>query len=364
MEGTIRAGTVYTEQGQVNNGEVVIESGVISGIRKAGKRSPEIDLPGLALTPGFIDIHTHGAGPFSVEDAAADVAREKLKEGVTAFCPTIKTATMAKISRVLYAVDQVGGEGGGARILGAFLEGPWIGPGYPGRHPAALARAPVIERISEITRTRRVASALIAPELNGAAEAARWLAESGVNVRFGHTGATYAQTKALIDAGANCCVHLFNAMAPITAREAGAAGAALLHDCVFAEIIADKRHLCGEAIMIARKMKPGRLILVTDSAGEEKGGFNAEVARAGGGSVPVSRLKMNEAVRNAAALGISAAEAIEMAAKNPALCLGIYDTSGSIAVGKRADIAALDGYFNVAMTVVGGEPLYKRWERK
>ena len=72
------------------------------------------------------------------------------------------------------------------------------------------------------------------------------------------------------------------------------------------------------------------------------------------GSIAGSVITMLEAVRLMRSLGFSDADVSKMASLNPAKVLGIAGSYGSIEVGKRADLVALDENGDVAWTMVGG----------
>ncbi len=79
------------------------------------------------------------------------------------------------------------------------------------------------------------------------------------------------------------------------------------------------------------------------------------------GTLAGSTLKMNDAIRNIiSVLNIPLTEAIDLATVNPAKNLGIFDTKGSIALGKDADFAVIDKDLNVYMTVSNGNIIYKK----
>ena len=70
---------------------------------------------------------------------------------------------------------------------------------------------------------------------------------------------------------------------------------------------------------------------------------------------------MNVAVRNLVNdLNVPLTTAIDYATINPAKALGIEKDYGSIAVGKKASFAVLDKEYNVLMTIVNGEIVYKK----
>ena len=77
---------------------------------------------------------------------------------------------------------------------------------------------------------------------------------------------------------------------------------------------------------------------------------------------------MNRAVRNMVQnVGLSLPQAADCASRNPAKALGLDGEIGGIALGKRADFAlgkradfaVLSADFDVLMTVVGGEIVYR-----
>ena len=116
-----------------------------------------------------------------------------------------------------------------------------------------------------------------------------------------------------------------------------------------------------------------QVILITDAMraknlpdGEsELGGQKVFVkngeARLANGALAGSVLKMNVAVKNMVErVGVSLTDAIDFASANPAKALGLYDSIGSINVGKNADFAVLAPDFSVLLTIRDGEVIYKK----
>ena len=54
-------------------------------------------------------------------------------------------------------------------------------------------------------------------------------------------------------------------------------------------------------------------------------------------------------------LGVSESQVSKMASANPAKLLGLENSQGTIEIGKRADLVALDEQGNVRLTIIGGE---------
>ncbi|HEY0656841.1 MAG TPA: amidohydrolase family protein, partial [Pyrinomonadaceae bacterium] len=62
-----------------------------------------------------------------------------------------------------------------------------------------------------------------------------------------------------------------------------------------------------------------------------------------------------DAVKRMLALGYTTTEVSKMASLNPAKLLGVEKTYGSIEVGNRADLVALDDDGNVKLVLIGGK---------
>ena len=90
-----------------------------------------LNFPDLILAPGFIDIHIHGgAGRDAMEadeSALAQIERQLVKHGVTAYLPTTVTAPQEKILKALdglgKSISIANKSHGRAAPLGIHLEG-------------------------------------------------------------------------------------------------------------------------------------------------------------------------------------------------------------------------------------------------
>src|SRR5258708_11409342 len=159
------------------------------------------------------------------------------------------------------------GEAGRPSIVGAHLEGPFLG-GAPGAHQREHIRGidgPFLSDLPDIVRI-----VTIAPEAAGALEAITRLRQRQVTVSLGHSTASYAEARAAVDAGASLVTHLFNAMGPLHHRNPGLAGAALVDDRVAVALIADGAHVALPVLKLAFRVKGrGRVALVSDSVALE-----------------------------------------------------------------------------------------------
>ena len=220
----------------------------------------------------------------------------------------------------------------------------------------------------------RIRIVTVAPEVPGADALIRHLAETGVVPSVGHSAAGVADVRRAIACGARNVTHTYNAQSPFRHREIGVAGSALLYDELNCELIADGIHVSPEAIRLLVKNKPrGKMTLITDAMRakgcpdgvSELGGQTVYVkngeARLADGTLAGSVLRMNDAVRRMVqVIGLPFTDAVDMATKNTAALLGISDSCGEIACGKRADFTVLDPDFGVLLTVVGGREVYRR----
>ncbi len=337
---------------------------------------------GAVVLPGFIDEHIHGAGGADAMDATqgalSTIAETVAREGTTTFLATTMTQSKQAILNAMQAVKEyrTANLKAGARISGVHLEGPFIAAAHRGAQPLEYVALPDIALFDEYDRASGNAIKIVtlAPEVEGADELISHLAKRGVVASIGHTGAKYEQILRAVRAGAKNITHTYNAQSPLHHREIGTVGSALLLDELNCELIADTIHVSVPAMRLLVKNKPeGKLTLITDAMRAK--GLNDGVSELGGQTVYVkngearlqdgtlagSVLKMNEAIKNTVQkTGLELTAAVDCATVNPAKTLGIYGETGSIRIGKRADLTVLDESFEVLYTVRDGNIIYKR----
>jgi len=342
-----------------------------------------IDLDGLTILPGFIDVHIHGAvGVDTMQANAADlerVSRFLATGGVTGWLPTLVPAPAADYAHAIDAIDRAmkeqGPAGGqpppGARILGVHYEGPFVNSAQCGALHSEFFRSfsgardlddlPLVEQAG----AKHVMS--LAPEIEGGVELVRELNRRGWIVSLGHTRANIDQLDKAFEAGAHHMTHFMNAMTPLHHRAPGPVGWGLSRDDVTCDIIADGIHLDRNMLRLLLKLKgPDRLSLISDAvaaAGLGDGDYQIwgeTITVKGGrtsnatGHIAGSVITMHDAARTMLSVGASEIEVARMAATNPARLLGIDQDCGSIEVGKRADLVALDSDGKVLLTLIGG----------
>lgn len=208
----------------------------------------------------------------------------------------------------------------------------------------------------------------LAPEKEGALQAIRHLKQQNVRVMLGHSAATWQQTRAAFDAGADGLVHCYNGMTGLHHREPGMVGAGLTDKRAWLELIADGHHVHPAAMSLCCCCAKERIVLITDAmqaAGMPDGHYTLcgeEVQMHGGivrtafGGLAGSTLSVDAAVRNMVELtGVTPAEAIHMASLHPARMLGVDGVLGSLKPGKRASVVALDSGLHVQQIWIQGQ---------
>ena len=231
------------------------------------------DLPGALLAPALFDIHVHGAAGHDVMEGTADgvahVSTLLAKHGVGAWLPTLVTAATDRTLRALDGLATLIEKQTlpGAVPLGLHMEGPFLSYAKRGVHPPEYLQAPSIELFDRFWQAARgnIRLITIAPELPGALELIQRASSLGVRVSLGHSDATAAETRAGIAAGGVSATHTYNAMRGLEHREPGMLGVVLDDENLFAEIIADGRHVDPAAVRIFWRCKgAARAILITD----------------------------------------------------------------------------------------------------
>ncbi len=251
-------------------------------------------------------------------------------------------------------------------------------------HPADEASAPLLKPGGELNPAthpkiggeliglprlkRGVHMMTFAPEIEGGIELVRELKKQGWIASIGHTRADAETLDRAFAAGARHLTHFYNAMTGLHHRDIGVVGWALSNREVTFDIIADGMHVHPKMLEFACRSKTAEKVsLISDSVaptGLGDGEFEiwGETVMVRGrstrnerGSIAGSVITMLDAVKNMLSLGFTPAEVSKMASLNPARLLGIEKEYGSIEVGKRADLVAIDVDGNVKLVMIGGE---------
>ena len=188
--------------------------------------------PGLAdsetwLCHGLVDLQVNGYRGSDLNsddlniDTVRSLARNLLAAGVTAFVPTLITASGQKLLSNLRIIADARRSDQLLLHMIPFVhvEGPHIDPadGPRGAHPVEHVRPP---DISEFLRWQEASDDLVgmvtlSPHYPEAPTYIRALSERGIHLSIGHTNATRDEICSAVDAGARLSTHLGNGISQL-----------------------------------------------------------------------------------------------------------------------------------------------------
>ena len=399
-----------------------------------GKPLDITDAGGNYVAPGFINLHIHGCGGADTMDAAEDslavMSRFLVQTGVTSFLPTTMTCDMQTIYKALERVREnmtlitrrreekrgslqsgqhtseemkgdmsasgnnpkdcsCAGESEpfdnktekmqqyrlpGAKVLGAYLEGPFISSKYKGaQHEDSIMPADFMQ-IKDYADVIKVV--VLAPETLGNPEQVdAFIVQCkahNIIVSLGHSAADYDTALQVIRAGASHVTHLCNAMTGLHHRTPGLLGAAL-DSAVTCELIADNLHVHPAVQrLIYRTKNTAEIELITDSMRacgmadgiSDLGGQTVIVkngaARLTDGTLAGSIVTLNRAMANFRKnTGATVPEIVRMVTENQAQELGLFEKIGSLSPGAVADVTIFNDDFVILRTFVDGREVYR-----
>ena len=391
MKTVIKNGRVITPNETIS-GYVLVEDGVIKEIGEgeyAAEADKVIDAEGCYVSPGFIDLHTHGAGGADFMDGTVEAflvaAKMHAAHGATLVYPTTLTSSNEVLFDTFVTYEQaVEQNTEGAVFGGLHLEGPYFNPLQAGaQDPRYLRNPDPADYLEILSRSNNIARVSFSPELEGAPEFAAELSKRGVIASAGHTNATFEQCDEAYKSGSSLITHFFSCVSTIVRknsyRTAGVLEYGYYQDGMAVEIIADGCHVPESLLKLIVRVKGfDNVVLVTDSmrgAGMPEGpsilggladgqaciiedGVAKLMDRSGfAGSVCTT----DRLIRTMTTLaGVTVEQAVKMASYNPARVMGIADRKGSLEVGKDADIVIFNDNVDVAATIVGGRVVYSK----
>ena len=358
--------------------DLLLDGSKIQAITGRGNYNPSdyeiVDLNGRFVSPGFIDLHVHGCLHHTFNETSAEaydvILRKTLSYGVTTLVPTLVAAPIPELVKTLEFIGSRRNNQniGRTKIMGAYLESPYISPAASGAIPASAIRSIEDGTIDELLNLHEAISVfMIAPELPGAVEAVRKMKSAGLIISMGHSTATESDILPVIDAGASHVTHLWSAMSSVIRqgpwRKPGLLEVALTRPELTAEIIADNKHLPPTLMKLAVQSKGESLCAVSDAlngAGLEEGahffvGDNEYEVVDGVGMVAdrsvfagSTTLLGQELPILVDVVGLSLSHAIRMISTIPANILGIENRTGKIQPGLDADLVLLNDDLSIS----------------
>jgi N-acetylglucosamine-6-phosphate deacetylase len=372
---------VVLEEEVLEDHAVLVRDGRIEAIVPASQVPADaayLQLGDGILTPGLVDVHTHGAMGHSFNEGTETAVRATLSTllavGVTTVLPTLATAPLEDLEQAVRAIGSVQGERGLPRVPGAHLEGPYFAQEQCGAQDPDHLRRPddgSVDRLLEHASAIRMMS--FAPELPGAVALTRKLVEADIVPAAGHSDARDEDLLACQEVGLRHVIHVFSGQSTTVRhgpwRKPGLLEATLASDDLTVEVIADGKHLPATLLRMAHRCLPGRLCLVSDSTpgaglpdGERYRMGRREYVVADGVGMTLDRASFGgsttllpDMIRIAMqAMGIGLPEAVAMASAVPARAAGL-DGVGTIASGHHADLALFTEDLTLKAVALAGQ---------
>ncbi len=387
MKTLIKNGCVITPQRTLEHGFVLMDGGSISEVSEnlpSEHADIVYDAEGRYVSPGFIDIHTHGGGGYDYMDGTPEAfigaAKAHMAHGTTSIVPTTLTCPDEELFGAFACFKEAKRRmEDGPNLLGLHLEGPYFSPDQAGAQDPKYLRVPEREHYEKILNgSDDILRMSVAVELPGALELLDELGRRGILASVGHSDALYPEVLKAVEHGCSHVTHLYSGMSALRRigpyRHLGVVESAYLIDELSVEIIADGCHLPPELLKLIVRQKPwDKICLITDSmrgAGLPEGetvklgslANGQDVILEGGvamlldhtafaGSVCTTDRCVRTMVKKA---DVPVADAVRMMTANPARVIGAKH-KGALVPGMDADICVFDGDINIAAVFVGGK---------
>ena len=362
---------ILTPQGWLKNGSVLIRDGKILEVTNCDLAvigAQLIDVKGMYVLPGGVEIHVHGGGGRDfmecTEDAFRVAVKTHMKHGTTSIFPTLSSSTVPMIEQAAETCTKLMAEPD-SPILGLHLEGHYLNMAMAGgqipeniKNPDPNEYIPIVENWSCIKCWDA------APELPGAMQFGKYISGKGILASVAHTQAEFEDIRTAYEAGYTHATHFYNAMPGFHKRreykyERTVESIYLLDDMTV-EVVADGIHVPPTILRLVYKIKGvERTCLITDAlacaASDSQEAFDPRVIIEDGvcklsdhsalaGSIATMDRLIRTMVQKA---DIPLADAVRMASETPARIMGVYDRKGSLQKGKDADIIVMDEDLNV-----------------
>ena len=209
-----------TPQGWLKDGSVLIRDGKILEVTNCDLAvigAQLIDVKGMYVLPGGVEIHAHGGGGRDfmecTEDAFRAAVKTHMKYGTTSIFPTLSSSTVPMIEQAAETCTKLMEEKD-SPILGLHLEGHYLNMAMAGgqipeniKSPDPNEYIPIVETWSCIKRWDA------APELPGAMQFGKYITAKGILASVAHTQAEFEDIRTAYEAGYTHATHFYNANA-------------------------------------------------------------------------------------------------------------------------------------------------------
>jgi len=369
----IQPGDVLVHDGRI------VATGAVGGVVEDGEI---VNGGGRLLTPGLIDVHTHGimhslyeSGPDGLRRAARELGRFGVTTVLPTLVPQIRDGWLERLGEIAAAIPSVRE----VNIPGLHLEGPFMAIGGAAC-PTLPGDLGLLEKILSAC-AGRLAVMSVSPDAPDIVPVIRRLRKEKVTVFLTHTRASVEQTDAALEAGAVHATHFYDVFYPPAekdpgVRPVGAVEAILADPRASVDFIADGVHVHPTAIRAAVAAKTwAGVILITDSnigAGLPAGvydtpwGYRIKVSpenaarHATENFLAGSALTMDRGMANLLRwLKLPPEQVWAMGTLNPARLLGL-GRKGRLESGADADLVLWDNDLTAARTWVKGISVHEK----
>ncbi|BEP29075.1 N-acetylglucosamine-6-phosphate deacetylase [Helicovermis profundi] len=366
-------GKIILENQILDNKVLIFDSTIISIKDAAPKGCKIIDVEGNYISPGFIDIHIHGFKGYDVMDSSLEslenISKEIIKTGVTRYLATTMTMKLSKIIDSLEVIKVAINKNNykGAKIMGAYLEGPFISKEYKGAQSEKYIRKPSWKDIDKYNDIIKIITLAVEEDDNF-----DFIKNNpGINLSIGHSNANYETALIAYKMGVKHCTHCFNAMTGLHHRKPGIVGACFSKKYE-TEFIADKIHInpafletfiniigVDQGIIITDSIRAGGMEEGVYELGGQEVYVDKTSARLKSGVLAGSILTMDKAIKNINELTkLPLYDIIKMATLNPAKSIDKDSNYGVIEIGKLSDFVILNKNLDVVSTWIEGEKIF------
>lgn len=362
---------ILTPQGWLKDGSVLMRDNKILEVTNcdlAVVGADLIDVKGMYVVPGGVEIHCHGGGGGDFMEGTEEAFRKAIdahmKHGTTSIFPTLSSSSVEMINRAAETCTKLMAEPD-SPVLGLHLEGHYLNPKMAGGQiPEYIKDPDPQEYINIVERWHCLKRWDAAPELPGAMQFGKYITGKGILASVAHTQAEYDDMIAAWEAGYSHATHFYNAMPGFHKRREykyeGTVESIYLIDDMTVEVVADGIHVPPTILRLIYKVKgPERACVITDAlacaASDNAEAFDPRVIIEDGvcklsdrsalaGSIATMDRLIKTLVQRAE---IPLEDAIKMSSETPSKIMGVYDRKGSLAKDKDADVIVLDKDLNL-----------------
>jgi N-acetylglucosamine-6-phosphate deacetylase len=251
----------------------------------------------------------------------------------------------------------------GARCLGIHFEGPFLNPKFRRVHRQEWLLEASAQRAREMVDACRGTCLMVtlAPEVEGATDAARIFLDNGVTCSAGHTSARYREGMLAIGMGYRSLTHAFNGMPPLDHRDPSILAAFMQDSRTLVQVICDGHHVSPVMIDVLHRALGGRIVLASDNMPAAGPGYHISggVMRSEDGTIAGSALRIDEALRNYMLYTELPFEQAIVGVTYGATKLIHHDHDlGRVARGLRADLSFWNPKHYPIGTMVGGDMVF------